>query len=532
MKTLYAIAIAMLLFATSAFAQQTGVDLRRYDDFSADTDSVMFRALDYRDSLFVNVSADSAIYSVIKAARLGLVKADLNAYFGGLSVAETGTTVDTQICTWDNAAQEIDCVTTNVPTATALAADPADCLAGNYPLGVNASGTAVNCTPDDDSPDDDSEVPDAISIDQSSTGTFIWDQTTGPTTEGQCAWDATNDEQECGTGAATVVFKPVGSVTDGLRCSWNATNNRIDCASIDDDVPDAGDLGIIDTEAEFDSELFDVESETHKSDHEDGGADELPLENLPTTCTGSEGVEGDGSGGLECGIGYDIYALTTGNDGLVDGGVNADTVRTDASLSTNFTVTFDEADNFFENPTNLVPGKWIAWRVVNFTGTANQPTFDTYFDGAYLIRTDDDDPTVLSCFVLSPTSLSCATNVNRETLIYAFADETTTMTGTGIKTTFHMPYAMQLEEARVGLTGAGTTSGSFTVDVHEAGTTIFGANKISVDFGELRSQDAGTSVDYSDRELADGAKIEVYVDGYTTGGGEKGAKLYLIGILK
>ena len=54
--------------------------------------------------------------------------------------------------------------TGNVSTATALAANGTNCSAGNYALGVDASGNSEGCTTDDDTPDNDSEVPDNITI--------------------------------------------------------------------------------------------------------------------------------------------------------------------------------------------------------------------------------------------------------------------------------------------------------------------------------------------------------------------------------
>ena len=49
-------------------------------------------------------------------------------------------------------------------TATALASDGSDCAANNYPRGVGVNGNAQFCTPDDDAPDNDAEVPDIITI--------------------------------------------------------------------------------------------------------------------------------------------------------------------------------------------------------------------------------------------------------------------------------------------------------------------------------------------------------------------------------
>jgi len=62
-----------------------------------------------------------------------------------LEGTDLGTLTDTKICTYDVTGTEIDCDTTNAPTATALAANGADCSLGNAPLGVDASGAVESC---------------------------------------------------------------------------------------------------------------------------------------------------------------------------------------------------------------------------------------------------------------------------------------------------------------------------------------------------------------------------------------------------
>lgn len=49
-------------------------------------------------------------------------------------------------CTGDSSTDTVDLVVGNVATATALAANGANCSAGNYPLGVDASGAVESCT--------------------------------------------------------------------------------------------------------------------------------------------------------------------------------------------------------------------------------------------------------------------------------------------------------------------------------------------------------------------------------------------------
>lgn len=74
---------------------------------------------------------------------------------GNAATATTATTASDLSCTDCIGGTEIDESTLGaVPTATALAANGANCLAGQYPLGVDASGAAESCTADDTGTDD------------------------------------------------------------------------------------------------------------------------------------------------------------------------------------------------------------------------------------------------------------------------------------------------------------------------------------------------------------------------------------------
>lgn len=107
-------------------------------------------------------------------------------------------------------------------TATALAADPADCAAGQWAAGIAASGAAAGCTADDDAPDADGEVPDALTIAGGTIGTsdVTLKQSTAPTptAEGRAEWDTDDDRLAVGDGAATKLFYPgahAAASTDG-----------------------------------------------------------------------------------------------------------------------------------------------------------------------------------------------------------------------------------------------------------------------------------------------------------------------------
>jgi hypothetical protein len=115
-----------------------------------------------------------------------------------------------------------------------------------------------------------------------------------------------------------------------------------------------------------------------------------------------------------------------------------------------------------------------------------------------------------------------------EVIQLACSDEDTALTAGTAKITFRMPYAMTLTDVRASLTGAGSTSGTTTVDINEAGTTIL-STKLTIDFGEKTSTTAATPPVISDASLADDAEITIDIDAVTGGANETGLKVSLIG---
>ena len=114
-----------------------------------------------------------------------------------------------------------------------------------------------------------------------------------------------------------------------------------------------------------------------------------------------------------------------------------------------------------------------------------------------------------------------------ESFVIAVGDELSVIsTGVG-KVKFRMPYGFTLVEARASL-GTTSAAGAVTVDVNEAGVSIFGANKLTVSAGQTTSKAAGTTQpDLSDPAIADDAEITIDIDG--AGTDAKGLKVALIG---
>jgi len=142
--------------------------------------------------------------------------------------------------------------------------------------------------------------------------------------------------------------------------------------------------------------------------------------------------------------------------------------------------------------------------------------------------------TVLTVVAGLPAWASAGHVTQSRALEVAASDESTAITTGTAKITFRMPFAMTLSAGEAGvrasLTGAGSTSGTTTVDINEGGSTIL-STKCTVDDGDLTSVGASSAVVVSDVNLADNASITVDIDAVTGGADETGLKIQLIGTL-
>mgnify|MGYP003709933725 CR=1 FL=1 len=142
--------------------------------------------------------------------------------------------------------------------------------------------------------------------------------------------------------------------------------------------------------------------------------------------------------------------------------------------------------------------------------------------------------TVLTVVAGLPAWASAGHVTQSRALEVACSDESTAITTGTAKITFRMPFAMTLNAGEAGvrasLTGAGSTSGTTTVDINEGGSTIL-STKCTIDDGDLTSVGASSAVVVSDVNLGDNASITVDVDAVTGGADETGLKIQLIGTL-
>ena len=111
-------------------------------------------------------------------------------------------------------------------------------------------------------------------------------------------------------------------------------------------------------------------------------------------------------------------------------------------------------------------------------------------------------------------------------MIVAVSDETTAITtGTG-KVRFRAPFAMTLWQIPRASVNTASTSGVVTVDINEEGTSILGANKLSIDANEKTSVTAATATTLADTSIADDAEITIDIDGAGTGANGLKVTLY------
>lgn len=112
-----------------------------------------------------------------------------------------------------------------------------------------------------------------------------------------------------------------------------------------------------------------------------------------------------------------------------------------------------------------------------------------------------------------------------KTLTVALSDETTAITTGTAKLTMRAPYAMTLTKIPRASLSAASTSGLPTVDINVNGTSVLGANKLSIDANEKTSTTAATPTTIATSSIADDAEITFDID--VAGTGAKGLKVTL-----
>lgn len=124
------------------------------------------------------------------------------------------------------------------------------------------------------------------------------------------------------------------------------------------------------------------------------------------------------------------------------------------------------------------------------------------------------------------TGYQGSTGLYDQTFTVALSNEVDAITTGTVKTSFRAPFAFILGPTlpRASLTTA-STSGTVTVDINLNGTSVLGANKLSIDVNEKTSVTATTPTTLVTTEIADDAEISFDVD--AAGTDAKGLKVTL-----
>jgi hypothetical protein len=110
-------------------------------------------------------------------------------------------------------------------------------------------------------------------------------------------------------------------------------------------------------------------------------------------------------------------------------------------------------------------------------------------------------------------------------IVIAISDETTNITTGTNKVRWRAPFAMTLTRIPRASLAVASTSGNPTVDINENGTSILGANKLSIDANEKTSVTAATPTTLADTAIADDSEIGFDID--VAGNGARGLKVTL-----
>jgi hypothetical protein len=122
-------------------------------------------------------------------------------------------------------------------------------------------------------------------------------------------------------------------------------------------------------------------------------------------------------------------------------------------------------------------------------------------------------------------SITGTTIYSEEVHGIALSDETTAITTGTNKATFSLPYAFTVTSVYATLNTV-SSSGTPTVDINEAGTTIL-STKLTIDVSEKTSSTAAAAAVISDAAIAADAEIGFDID--TAGTGAKGLKVFIRG---
>lgn len=331
------------------------------------------------------------------------------------------------------------------------------------------------------------------------------------------------DVLEAGIDLADLPFTPAGSIA---ATDVQGAIEELDAALTDHlgdtaDAHDASAVSVLDTENDFTGtdveavlhELFDAVAGAGNVDSVNGETGVVVLDAGDIGVTPFETIAAtDVQAALE-----EIFAEAAGTPtttepattlSSVTGSQNLDVQAAGAYVATmvgnsTFVFTNPPAADELRSFLLLLNGAYTPTWPGSVTWLGGEPEYDSNLT-TYVFTTTDGGTTWYGAAV-------GATPVYElETIMVAVTDEISTITTTGTKLTFRMPFAMQVTDVRASLKTA-CASGTFTVDINEGGTSIL-STKLTIDATEKTSTTAATPRVFSDTNLADDAEITIDVD--------------------
>jgi len=126
---------------------------------------------------------------------------------------------------------------------------------------------------------------------------------------------------------------------------------------------------------------------------------------------------------------------------------------------------------------------------------------------------------------LTQSNAASTYDTAEQVMVIAISDETSNITTGTNKLTMRAPFSMTLTKIPRASVNTVSSSGNPTVDINVGGTSILGANKLSIDVNEKTSTTAATATTLETSSITDDAEITFDID--VAGTGAKGLKIAL-----
>jgi hypothetical protein len=138
-------------------------------------------------------------------------------------------------------------------------------------------------------------------------------------------------------------------------------------------------------------------------------------------------------------------------------------------------------------------------------------------------------PSILSvanaAYDVANTAYDAANTASNTYLTVAISDESTDLTAGQGKTRFRAPFGMTIYQIPRASLNTASSSGDVVIDINAGGSSILGANKLTIDESETTSTTAAVPTTLTTTSISDDQEITIDID--SEGTGAKGLKVTL-----